>query len=78
MIKFILLGKKAILIPTPGQTEQKYLAAYLMKKKIFFTVDQNKFSLISTLKKAENFPFYIPNYNMEMYKNIVNQFVQSL
>ena len=26
------LGKKAIFIPTPGQTEQTYLAAFLQRK----------------------------------------------
>ena len=30
------LGKKAIFIPTPGQTEQEYLADYCMKKNICF------------------------------------------
>lgn len=78
VMDLVKLGKKAILIPTLGQTEQEYLATYLKEKKIFFTVDQTKFSLASTLKEADRFPFHIPKYNMEMYKDVINQFVQSL
>ncbi|MBA3704822.1 MAG: glycosyltransferase, partial [Bacteroidetes bacterium] len=38
------LGKKAIFIPTPGQTEQEYLAEYLMKKNITYCISQDHFS----------------------------------
>ncbi|MBK5285436.1 MAG: glycosyltransferase, partial [Bacteroidia bacterium] len=31
-------GKKAILIPTPGQTEQEYLAEKLMRENIFYSI----------------------------------------
>ncbi len=58
------LKKKNILIPTPGQTEQEYLARYLAEKKIAFTVDQKKFSLNNSLEKAKrnNYrPFFIEN-----------------
>ena len=78
IMDLIKLGKKAILVPTPGQTEQEYLATYLKEKKVFFTVDQNKFSLHFVLKNAENFPFNILKYDMDIYKNVINQFVQSL
>lgn len=39
------MKKNALLIPTPGQTEQEYLAAYLSAKKIFAAVDQPDISL---------------------------------
>jgi uncharacterized protein (TIGR00661 family) len=39
------LGKKAILLPTPGQTEQEYLANYLSAKNIFYCTSQNGFDL---------------------------------
>ena len=38
-------GKKAILIPTPGQTEQEYLAEQLSEKNIFYSTTQKKISL---------------------------------
>lgn len=46
------LGKRAIFIPTPGQTEQEYLAASLMKKEIAFSMPQNKFDLRIALREA--------------------------
>ena len=47
------MQKKSILIPTPGQPEQEYLAKYLMKKGIAYCVKQDEFSLMSALQKAE-------------------------
>jgi len=52
----ITLGKPAIFIPTPGQTEQEYLARYLMDKKIFFSMPQKNFDLIYALELSKNFP----------------------
>jgi predicted glycosyltransferase len=54
------LKKKSILIPTPGQTEQEYLAKYLMKKSAAFCVDQEKFRLINVLELANNFNYSLP------------------
>lgn len=48
-------GKKAVLIPTPGQTEQEYLAEELMKKKKCFSSSQEKFNLDEALKKSGNY-----------------------
>jgi UDP-N-acetylglucosamine transferase subunit ALG13 len=49
------LGKKAVFIPTPGQTEQEYLANRLSRKGIapFFT--QDKFSLQEAVYKVKSF-----------------------
>lgn len=52
----VTLGKPAIFIPTPGQTEQEYLARYLMDKKIFFSMPQKSFDLIYALELSKNFP----------------------
>lgn len=49
------LGKKAILVPTPGQAEQEYLATYLKEKKLFYSCDQMHFDLHKTLAAAEIF-----------------------
>lgn len=50
-----VLGKKAILVPTPGQTEQEYLAKYHFEKGHFYTQKQNKFELVNSLKESENY-----------------------
>lgn len=48
-------GKKAIFIPTPGQTEQCYLAERLMEKGIAFSMPQNKFDLRVALQEAPSY-----------------------
>ena len=39
------LGKGAIFVPTPGQTEQEYLAQYLISYKMAYTQIQKKFNI---------------------------------
>ena len=51
------LGKKAILIPTPGQTEQEYLGAWLAGQRLALCVEQSAFSLPQAMAAARNFPF---------------------
>ncbi len=50
-----VFGKKAILVPTPGQTEQEYLANYYKGKKYFFTVSQKQFNLDEALIQSEDY-----------------------
>jgi uncharacterized protein (TIGR00661 family) len=50
-----VLGKKALFVPTPGQTEQEYLAQIFLEKKIAYTMNQEKFNLTEGLKQSENF-----------------------
>ena len=47
------LGKKAILIPTPGQTEQEYLSDYVSGQNFFYCATQEHFDLPMALKKVE-------------------------
>ena len=49
------LGNKAILIPTPGQTEQEYLATYFSEKEIFFYQSQKQLNLDVALRAAGNY-----------------------
>ena len=42
IMELISLNRTALLIPTPGQTEQEYLASYLSSKGWFDTVLQSK------------------------------------
>ena len=55
-----VLGKRAIFIPTPGQTEQEYLAAELKKSGKFYMQQQEKFSLIDALEQAKLYPGFSP------------------
>jgi UDP:flavonoid glycosyltransferase YjiC (YdhE family) len=47
------LQKNAILIPTPGQTEQEYLAQQLAVQGMATTVTQSKFSLSESIAQAK-------------------------
>jgi uncharacterized protein (TIGR00661 family) len=46
------MGKQVLLIPTPGQTEQEYLANYLSGKGLAFSVLQNELDLSSNLQSV--------------------------
>jgi uncharacterized protein (TIGR00661 family) len=49
------IGKNAIFIPTPGQTEQEYLAKRLTNKGLIYHQKQKDFNVETALKKCENF-----------------------
>ena len=55
LMDLVTLGINAILIPTPGQTEQEYLARYLLEKKIYFSMTQDHFNLIYAIEMSRNF-----------------------
>lgn len=78
IMDLVKLSKKAILIPTPGQTEQEYLAENLSAQKMFFTVPQEQFVLQDALKEASTFPYNIPSFDMNFYKAVIKQFAESL
>lgn len=48
-----VIGTKAVMIPTPGQVEQEYLAQYHQKKNTFYTKKQDKIHLLEDVKQAE-------------------------
>jgi len=72
------LHKKSILIPTPGQTEQEYLARYLREKKMALDISQRIFSLPSALQQARSFPYSIAGKDENPLPQIIAQFIQSL
>ena len=46
------IGKRAILIPTPGQTEQEYLGRRMHERAIHYTAQQASFDMPSAIKAA--------------------------
>lgn len=63
VMDYIKLTKNSILVPTPGQTEQEYLAESLKGKGWFYTIDQNKFNLEESLQKCKN--YQPPNFDYQ-------------
>jgi len=74
----IQLQKKSILIPTPGQTEQEYLARYLQQKKIAYCLQQNDFSLMPALERARNFPYYFITPDNNLLKKAVQALISKI
>ena len=55
LMDLAVFEKKAVFIPTPGQTEQEYLAKRLLKQGLAFSQKQNEFDLTNALQQAEKF-----------------------
>lgn len=78
IMDLVKLQRHAILIPTPGQTEQEYLAKYLADRKLFYTVSQEDFNLTEILKIVESFSLSEFPFAKNELDNIVADFVASL
>jgi UDP-N-acetylglucosamine transferase subunit ALG13 len=52
IMDLVKLNKKMILVPTPGQTEQEYLASYLSLKGMARSYTQNEFSMSAILSSS--------------------------
>lgn len=57
LMELVSLKKKLIVVPTPYQTEQEYLAKYLQSNKLCLAFDQKSFSLINAIQQAQRFEF---------------------
>lgn len=78
IMDLIKLNKNALLIPTPGQTEQEYLAKELSDRKLFFTIHQNgNIEQGVELFKEMNFE-KMPDYDLELYKEKLRLLINSI
>jgi UDP-N-acetylglucosamine transferase subunit ALG13 len=57
IMDLLSIGRSAILIPTPGQTEQEYLAGYLAEKGWFKTMSQKE---IKDLRISDSIKIHFP------------------
>lgn len=69
------LGKKVIFIPTPGQTEQEYLADELMKKGIAFSQTQDQFDLKEAMEKSKSYSGFV---NFQHTPNLLAEAIDDL
>lgn len=69
IMDLIALKRTAILIPTPGQTEQEYLAGYLSKS--FCSIEQNNINLESIIKKMHRYQPLLLNSSDPELKNYI-------
>ena len=72
------LGKAAIFVPTPQQTEQEYLANRLMQQKHYFSMPQNQFDLNEALKIYEQYTPIKIETNKLLLESIAENFIKNI
>ena len=77
IMDMIALRRRCILVPTPGQTEQEYLAAFAMKNKWGVAFSQKDFSLQNAVASAEEFEYADRDqFNTHQVESIIKEFMQ--
>lgn len=54
LMDYAVMGKKAIIVPTPGQAEQEYLAKFLENRPLFVSGNQKNINIQDLLKLLDN------------------------
>jgi predicted glycosyltransferase len=78
VMDILKLGKKVILIPTPGQAEQEYLGKHLAKNKLAMIVHQENLNLESALVTANEVTTKVFINSADQYKIAVRALVDSI
>lgn len=80
LMDLVIMRLKAILIPTPGQTEQEYLGRYLHRLGIFYCASQTDFNLTASLEAADKFPFHstLPDGCCDRYQPVVAAWIDNI
>ena len=78
IMDLVKLRKKMIVVPTPGQAEQEYLAMHLSKNKIALSFNQHKLSISRALQSASFFPYHFIDHDMNDYKIVVKKFTEKI
>ena len=55
IMDLVSLGKPAMIIPTPGQTEQEYLAGHLSARGVFLMMEQQSFNLQEAFRQLKSY-----------------------
>ena len=71
------LKKKSILVPTPGQTEQEYLASFLSSTGFTYSVIQHDFSLTKSIEQARLFNYSFPLENSGQLNELVDSTIKN-
>jgi len=78
IMDLVTVQQKAILVATPGQTEQEYLATHLMEQKLFYACRQEGFNLEQHLKEKERFGFTLSYKTAALQKDIITEWADKL
>jgi hypothetical protein len=80
VMELMALQKKSILIATPGQTEQEYLAKYLCQQQKCLSYNQTEINVIEAIIAAKNFDYklsLIENFNENRIVDLVNNLIDN-
>ena len=79
ILDLVALGKKTLLIPTPGQTEQEYLAKLYEEQGISVQQTQQQLDLKTGIEKALQFKgFGEYPYSEDQWKRVIDRFVERI
>ena len=75
LMDIAITGNKAILVPTPGQTEQEYLAKKLSDEGIFYATSQKSLNLTNAFEKAKAAKTLLSPNKVDTYKSIIRELI---
>ncbi len=78
IMDLVNLRKSAILVPTPGQTEQEYLAVYLYEKKWMYFLPQKNFNLENAISAFRGMEKRIPPIQDSELHDVVEELLTEL
>jgi hypothetical protein len=78
VMDILVLKKNAILIPTPGQTEQEYLGHYLHEKRWMYSVAQKNFNLQEAINAFEKAELVIPEIPCTNLQDVIVEFLREV
>ncbi|MFL5745945.1 MAG: glycosyltransferase [Niastella sp.] len=78
VMDLLKLGKKSILVPTPGQAEQEYVAAHLHNEQLAYTISQAQFNLQNSLAAASKFPYQVSPWPMDDYEKAIQELIDQI
>ena len=70
------LGKKVVFVPTPGQTEQEYLANRLRTAGIAYSMSQSEFNLSAAIDARKKFHGLTPRGKNHLLAEVIRQFTR--
>lgn len=72
LMDLVRLQAKAVLVPTPGQAEQEYLAEHFRKNHWALSIGQDVFDLNKAIEQAKQFPYRLPDIAFETYQEVID------
>jgi len=78
VMDLLAVKKNAILVPTPGQTEQEYLGHYLHEKKWMYSVAQKNFNLGEAINNFKNADLMVPEMPDSNLRYIIEEFLSEV